>query len=294
MAAGHTTSDFSIALGNSVNRVLLQAYEAAQSAIKTVSHEGLAKDFRPITNVRFSAGLELLPYSEGGEIKHGTLNEGGETLSVAKYGKMFNISLEALSNDDLGVFARMGTLGGTGAALTEAKLFASLVTQASGAGPTLSDGNALFHANHGNLSSTSTAITVAALNLGMTAMRRQTGPSGEKINVVPRYLLVAPEKEAEALQMVTQITPALSSSVNPFAGKLEVLVDPNLVSATRWYLVAAPGMPEGLRHVYLEGHSGPQVDSQWDFNSDMLQFRVRSFFGCGFADWRGWWTNPGA
>ena len=137
MAGTNTTSDFTISLGNTVHRVLLNSYEAAQSAIKQTSHETTVADFRPVTNVRFSTGLELLPYAEGGEIKSGTLDEGGESLSVVKYGKIFNISLEAITNDDLGVFQQMGRLGGTGAALTEAKPFAAMLTQNVGTPPLL-------------------------------------------------------------------------------------------------------------------------------------------------------------
>ena len=295
MAGMHTTSDFSISLGNTVHRLLLQQYEAAQSALKALSKAETAKDFRPITAVRFTAGLQLLPYGEGGEIKAGTLDEGGETLTVGSYGKIFNVSLQALMNDDLGVFGHTAQIGGTGAALTEASLFASLLTQNSGLGPTMSDTFPLFNAaNHANYTATGTVISVASLGVGLLAMRRQTGVSGEKINVVPAYLVVPPELEVLAKQMVTQITPALPSSVNPLAGTLEVLVDPNLTNATRWYLVAKPGSPAGLRHAYLDGMIGPQTDQMWDFKPDMLSFRVREYFGCGFADWRAWYSNIGA
>ena len=293
MAGSHTTSDFSISLANSVSRVLLFAYDAAQSAIKEVSHETTAKDFRPISSVRFSAGLALTKYSEGGEITSGTLDEGGESMSIAKYGKMFRVSLEALTNDDLGVFQRMGQIGGVGAALTEAQLFATLVTSGGGVGPTMSDTLALFHTSHGNLAGTAALMSLTSLGAGLTAMRRQTGPSGEKINVVPAYLLVPPELEILANQLTTQISAAQSSNVNPLANRLQVLVDPNLTSAIRWYLVSKPGTPECLKHAYLDSYRGPQIDQQWDFDTDTLSFRVREFFGVGFADWRGWFMNQG-
>ena len=294
MAGTHSTSDFSVTLGNTVHRVLLNSYEAAQSAIKETSLETTVKDFRSVTNVRFSAGLELLPYLEGGEITAGTLDEGGESLSVTKYGKLFNISLEALTNDDLGAFQKLAQLGGTGAALTEAKLFAAMVTANSGTGPTLSDSNPVFHTSHGNVAASGAVMSLTTLGAGLTAMRRQTGPSGERINVVPAYLLVPPELEILANQLVTQVSAAQTSNVNPLAGRLQVLVDANLTSAIRWYLVAKPSTPEGIKHAYLDGFPGPQVDQQWEFKSDVLQFRVREFFGCAFADWRGWYMNPGA
>ena len=288
----HSTSDFPIALGNAVNRVLMASYQAAQSAIKITSKEVSARDFRPMTGVRTSTGMALAKVEEGGEFTYGTIKEAGETFAVDTYGKVFGVTRQAIVNDDLGIFTNIAPILGKGAALTEATLFANLLTKNSGAGPTLSDNVALFHANHGNLG-TAAAISVGSVAAARVAMRRQKGLSGEVINAVPYYLLVPPELELVALQFVATTIPTQDSLANPLKGTVEVLTDPNLTSTTRWYMVAKPNETEGLRHAYLEGSSGPQFFQEEGFEVDGMKFKVRLDFGAGFMDHRAWYMNPG-
>lgn len=82
--------------------------------------------------------------------------------------------------------------------------------------------------------------------------------------------------------------------MNPFTNKLEVVVDANLTSATRWYLSARPGAPDGLLHAYLDGNVGLQIFIRKGFEVDATEFNVRLDFGCGFVDHRAWYMNPGA
>lgn len=41
--------------------------------------------------------------------------------------------------------------------------------------------------------------------------------------------------------------------MNPFSGKLVLVVEPRLTSAKRWYLSADPASVDGLEFAYLEG-----------------------------------------
>ncbi|MBL3562388.1 hypothetical protein [Rhodovulum sulfidophilum] len=61
------TDDFKSALAIASNKVLLAAYEAAESQIKKASREVSAPDFRPINTVRVSGGVELANHQEPSE-----------------------------------------------------------------------------------------------------------------------------------------------------------------------------------------------------------------------------------
>ena len=289
------TDDFSAALAIASNKILLDSYQAAESQIKRASRQISAADFRPINTVRVSGGVELGRVLENGEFTQGKITDAGEAFALETYGKIFALTRQARVNDDLGAFEQSSRMFGQGAALTEARLFASLLERNSGAGPIMRDGKTLFDADHGNVAVTGSALSVASLNTARTAMRRQKGLGGEAIAVEPAMLVVPPELETAAQQLVAAITPMSSGEVNPFAGKLTVLVDAHLTSPTRWYVAAAPGRPDGLHHAYLDGGAtGPQIFARDGFEVDASEFKVRLDFGCGFVDHRAWFMNPGA
>lgn len=290
----HGTSDFPNILREVGNLSLSNAYEAAQSAIKQTSREIAASNFRALHSLKVSSGPDLEEVNEAGEFKSGTVEEGSETFAVKTYGKIFGITRQAIVNDDLEVFSNMFPLLGQGAAGTEARLFASLLEENGGLGPKLSDGKTLFHADHGNVAAASSSLSVASLGAARVAMRRQSGIAGEAINVVPAFLVVPPELETLAEQVLTEIAASEVANANPFAGKLKLLVEPRFKSATAWYLCAAPGAPDSLQHAYLDGVAGPQLFTREGFEVDGIEYKVRMDFGAGFTDHRGWYMSPSA
>lgn len=294
MSALHSTSDFPLILGNTVNRLMLETYESAQSGLKLASRVRQVVDFRAVKGLRASGSLEFTKVNEGGEFTYGTVEEAGETVVAATFGKVLGLTQQAIVNDDLGAFEYILRMLGEGAAQCEGKAFAGLINANAGAGPTMSDSQPLFHTSHGNIAGTAAALSVTSLNVARTAMRRQKDLAGAPINVTPVYLIVPPEQEAAAEKVLAEITAMEVGEVNPFSGKLTLIVDAYLTSTTRWYLAAAPGRPEGLTHVYLDGAARPQIFTQEGFDVDGMKFKGRLDFGCAFMDWRGWFMNPGA
>jgi hypothetical protein len=291
---GMGSADFSYALAVASNKVLLDSYEAALPVLKIASRKVSARDFRPINTVRVSGGAELEVVLENGEFKQKHFKDAGEAFSIKTFGGIYSLTRQAIYNDDLDVFGSSARLIGTTAGQTEASLFASLLQMNAGLGPTMGDGKTLFHVDHGNLAAAPAALSVTSISAARTAMRRQKGLAGDIIQVDPQFLVVPPELETVADQLVAQLAAVKADDVNPFAAKLTVLCDPNLTSATRWYIAAAPGRPDGLQHAYLDGLEGPQITTREGFEVDGTEFKVRLDFGCGFVDWRPWYMNPGA
>lgn len=292
--AAMTTSDFPAITGSVLNRRMQKFYESASSPIKLLSREVEANDFRTLHSLKLSTGPELEKVNEGGEYKYGSLSEGDETFGLSSYGKILGLTRQAMVNDDLAAFDDMSRIMGQGAAQTESKLFAELLTQNAGIGPVMSDGKELFHADHNNLAAAAGAISVASLSASRTAMMRQKGLANEIIRVMPKFLLVPPEQQTLAEQMLADLAASETGAVNPFAGKLEALVDPFLEDGSAWYVIADKAHLDSLQHAYLNGQSGPQIFTQEGFETDTMKFKCRLDFGAGFVDFRGWYRNEGA
>lgn len=289
----HTISDFPLILGDTMNRELRTAYMAAPATLKTAARQRTNRDFRARTMLQLSEFPTLQRINEGGEYTYGTVAESRETVKLDTYGRALSASRALLINDDVGFLSDMPGKWGQATTEFEGQFLVDLITQNSGAGPTMSDGQPLFHSTHGNIG-TAAAITEAALSAARQSMRMQKGLTGKPINVTPRYLVVHPAKETEAEKLLAAIQPANTSDVNPFAGRLQLLVDARLPSANRWYVAADPAQIDGLEYAYLQGEEGPQVFTEVGFDVDGVKIKVRLDFGAAFLDWRGWYMNPGA
>ncbi|WP_338661141.1 prohead protease/major capsid protein fusion protein [Pararoseomonas sp. SCSIO 73927] len=290
--AQDTVSDFPGLLDGAGERILRASFEAAASPVRTaLARQRLARDFRALALLRLDGPGTLQRVTESGEIKAVTAGETKEGFALETFAGMFNLSRKALINDDLGAFADWQRMMGRASAETEAAAIVNLLLAGNGAGAKLSDGKALFHADHGNLL-TSAELSVAALTDARTALRRQRNPNGSPSNVVPRFLLVAPEQETLAEQVVAALTAAAVGEVNPFGGKLTALVEPRLPEGA-WYLFAAPEAAPVIEYAYLSSAPGPQLASRDGWDVLGRSFRVVLDFGCGVTDFRGAQRNPG-
>ncbi len=290
----HTTSDFPIVLGDTVGRVLRDAYQAAPSGVRRLGRQTTARDFRAVNKIMLGEAPLLEKLNEHGEIKAGTMAEAREAYKVETWARKIGITWQVLVNDDLGAFADLARRMGQAAAETEARILVTLLEAGSGNGPTMSDGKTLFHADHGNKAGTGAAISDATLSAARLALRTQKGIEDRTIRVTPRNLLVPPALETTAEKWLASIAPATAADVNPFSGSLSLVVEPRLSSATRWYVTAEPGEIDGLEFAYLSGAEGPQVESRSGWDVDGVEIRVILDFGAGFIDHRGWFMNAGA
>lgn len=293
-----TTSDLATLLTGTGQRLLQQSYSAYAGGIRQIARQSTARDFRAKTIARLGEAPALQKVNEHGEFKFGGMAEAAETYRLSTYGRIVAVSRQAIVNDDLGAFADMANKQGQAAMEAECALLVELLTANSGVGPTMADGKALFHADHGNLATTGSALTaITPLSAGRKAMRLQTGLDGATpIDVRPKFIVVPAALETAAEQLVATITPAVVEEVNPFAGKLIIVVDPRLdaISTTAWYLAADPMQLPTIEYSYLEDALGPQMFVDEGFEIDGVRFKVRLDYGCGVLDWRGLYSATGA
>lgn len=290
-----STSDFPLILANVANKRLREIYDMQTSRWREFCRQSNASDFKPKSVVALSEAPRLEKVYEGGEYKYGKLTEDGTTYALSTYGKIIPITRQSIINDDLSAFDRMPTLFGRAASDLEADIVWALITS----NPTMSDGVTLFHAaSHGNLTTgPGTAISITSLGVARALMRKQKNIGGlEFLNIQAKFLVVPPDLETLADQHVTQITPALASSVNPFIGRLTPLVEARLsaASTTAWYLIADPNQIDTIEYAYLEGQEGVYTEQRMGFEVDGLELKVRNDFAAKAIDWRGFYKNDGA
>ncbi|MGV0909580.1 prohead protease/major capsid protein fusion protein [Martelella sp. FOR1707] len=289
----HTASDFPLLLQAAGERVLMSAYQLAESPLKSaLARRGTATDFRPKTKLKVSDAGLLEKVSESGEIRATTRAESAESYAVESFGRIFALSFKAIVNDDLGAFGDWSTQAGRMAAQTEAKLLFELLVGDAGNGPVMGEDNkTLFHAGHENLL-TGAALDVAGLSVARKSFRGLKAPGGEKISVAPKFLLVGSELETDAEKVLAVLAANTVSEQNPFAGKLELVVEPRIEDKS-WYLFADPAAQPVFEWSYLSGYEGPQIDSRDGFERLGTEFRAVLHFGAGAIDWRGAVRNPG-
>lgn len=289
----HSTSDFPTLLASSGNRVLLEAYKAAESPLKAIARRRDAADFRALSTVRLGEAPKLLEVPEGGEVKYGTIAEAKESFRVKTFARIFGLTRQAIINDDLGAFADTNMAWGRAAAEAEATQLVALFTANSGNGVTLDDSAALYTTGRTNKAATGTVIDITNLGVARKAMREMKGLDGTTpISATPKHLVVGAAKETEAEQVLTAIAAAQVSNANPFSGKLELHVEPRL-TGNAWRLFADPAEIATIAIAYLNGQEGPQMEVKEGWEVLGTEFRCVLDFGCGITDWRGTYLNAG-
>ena len=218
----------------------------------------------------------LLLVRENAEFTYGAMSDTGMAYRLQTYGRIIAITRQAIINDDKRLFARIPTQFGFKARDLESDLVWGLVIS----NPTMADGFALFSAQHANLGNAA-GINIDSVAAGRKAMSLQKSAEGGFITVRPAFLVVGPAKETEAEQFLTVVAAAQSSNVNPFVGKLQLIVEPRITDNS-WYLIANPSAIDTIELSHLEGQEGVFIETQAGFDVDGIKTKAR--LGCRSGD----------
>lgn len=290
-SGGHTTSDFAHILADVANKSLEAGYENTERNFTSLGRKKDLPDFRNHKMTRMSDLPELTKVNETGEYELMYLTDSGEAWSVARFGGRVHFSYELLVNDDLDALTDVPGHAGAAGARLETNLFWSVVTDNAA----MSDGDALFHANHSNLRSAA-AFGEAGLADMFMAMRQQTGPKGSKMGLRLKTVAIPVALWGTAQKLKAQIYPDATGSVVPeYIKALQFIDEPRLddVSATAYYGFADDSR-YGLVYGGLAGRNAVEVDSEIDFKTDGLDIKFSHVAGAGVSEFRGVSKNPGA
>ena len=307
--AAVTTAELGGVFTSVVNAQLVQAYqEAPDSTVGWVS-EAEVPDFK--TNERHNLGtapsLKRLP--RGGEAKHAGPDEFHEDYKVQRFAEQFAVDEQDMVDDRLNALTEAPRLYGNAARRLRPDLVYSILL----ANANMSDGVALFHATHANL--TSAALAAGTLQTALTMMSKQTR-GGAILNILSRFLIVAQAVRFTARQLVTSSevrdnTSSLNYGTrNPIQDEqLQIRADARIDSgvidpvaetlragaATKWFLAAGANEYPTIEVGYLTG-TGRQptlrsyvlTQGRWG-----IGFDVKMDIGAKALDWRGLVYSPG-
>ena len=296
MSAFHTTSDFPALLENVLNKALVARYMEAAPTYRRIARRMSFADFRPHPMVKMGDFPEMSEIAENGEIKFGTFGDSKETVAVKSYGVGAKLSRQLLVNDTLnGIQQVLADRGRAVARFEDKTFYAMMLSGANADGPTLNEtSRQVFNTTDKTKASANAAISVSSVALGRAAMRKQTSVGGDALlDVSAAIILVGPDKELEAQQLVAPIQAQQAGNVNPFSGSLEVVTTAR-ITGNAWYLLADPADVPCFIYGFLDGFEAPRVRIEEPFGMQGAAITVEHDFGCGAIDFRGGYKNAGA
>lgn len=292
-AAINSTSTFPAIMSNLANKSVMTGFNEAETTYQIWAGKGSNRDFKEAARVALSeaGNLELVP--EGGQFQQDFLGEASARTKVATYGKLFSLTRQAIINDDLSLISKIATKYGSAAKrLVNKMVYAQLTGNVK-----MQDNIALFDTKHGNVAGTGEALSVKAIAKAITAMRRQKGITGDAtLNITPKYLVVPPELEVTAYQIVNStaaVDGVNSGVVNPYKGRFVVVADAELTDPDAWYLVADATQHDTIEVTYLNGVETPRLETRQGFDVDGIEYKVAFDCGVSALDFRGVYKNAG-
>ena len=274
----HTTSDFPVILGDSMQKSLANLFHAADVGVSQVVGTGTMPDFRTKTLGKLSSYPELKAIAESGEFTWGTLEEAGEKISVGTFGRALAVSLQLMVNDNLGAVQRSLRDVAFAAVNLKAQLILAAMLTAE-----MSDGHPLFdatnHLNDGDFGS----LSVTALDTIRAKMRLQKALDGTTVlGLAPSILLVPAALETVAQQIAATVTPSQTDQVNPFSG-IRIAVEPRLdaVDPAAHYVFADPSVMPAVEFDTLEATPAPRLEVSRPADFNRLGSAYRVWWACG-------------
>ena len=190
----------------------------------------------------------------------------------------FNITIET---DAANVFINGFTDSGTnrmGASTNGADAVGLLST----AHPYSPANSGTTQANEGTL-----ALTIDNLDTTRQAMRNFTDDKGLMLGVNPNMLLVPPELERTATQIVSERAVYEPNSaqydVNMFSGRFQPVVWDRLTDSNAWFLIDSTLMKQ---HLIWQWRIRPEFAQADDFDGLNAKYRGYMRYGIGWTDWK--------
>lgn len=293
-AMTHSTSDFPNLLEDIMHKTLLAAYRRREFTWRRFCKVGNLSDFRPHGRYRVGSFGNLDAKTENNEFKHKTISDAlKESIQLATKGNLISISREMIINDDMGALVELTQQMAHAAGRTvESAVYTYLASN-----PTMSDGKALFHADHGNLAASGAAVTAALITAGKNAMASQQDYTGnDYLDIIPSVFVggIGNADEATRINEMRYDDEANKRQEKPNTNRglfSDVVGSPRV--AAPWYMFADPMDAPVLEVGFLDGNEDPYLEVKDNFTQDGATYKVRLDYAVGAVGWEGAYKNPG-
>lgn len=270
--ATHSITDI---LSNVANKFLLSGFTAVESEWPNIAATRSVNDFKSISMFRLNGSFKFQKVGNGGTLQVAEGSDEKRSVSADTYGIMTNVSRQDLINDDLNALSAVNSRIGRGAALSMNDVIWG----------EFQSGNAGFYA--GASAAGGNALSLTSLKAATTAFRKLKDTDGNPIGVAPRLLVVPPDLELAAMELMSSsllITGSDSTrpASNVLSGRYRVVVSSDLSSASTWWLAADPADLNALDVVFLNGQQAPTIE-QVAMDSALMGISLRGYMDFGVA-----------
>lgn len=240
---------------------------------------------------------QLVETSEGAPVTYEDPIQGYDVAYVHKtYKKGFKVTKEMYEDDQYSIMNKMPkALASTTVRSVETlsgNIFDNAFTSGTGG-----DGSYLCASNHtptnGGTDQSNTHTygpTEGYIETALVATRGTLDDKGQHILVRPDTVLVPKELEKEFVVLLqsTGRTGTNYNEINPYQGRLNILVWDYLDATQAWFV-----LDSGLHQLNFFWRVRPEFSQDETFDTDVALYKVRCRFSVGFSDWRGVWGSTG-
>ncbi|MGL4461787.1 MAG: hypothetical protein ACRC1K_06500, partial [Planctomycetia bacterium] len=298
-----SSADVSHVFTTSVNALMIESYAEYPDTTAGWCRETQVNDFKLNDRIRLGKAADLKKMSRTETAQDTTFASEQESYRLARYTNKFQVSEQDIINDSMGALLDMPReMGAAGARLRPNLIYAILLSN-----PKMRDGKALFHADHGNLTTNGSAASATAFQNGMVKMAKQTD-GGVALNLTPAFVL-APQDLKFTIEILLSsaeriIAASSDGTFNPLKNTMESRIDNRLGvsgvfdpdneinvagTATNYFFVASPATAPTIEVGYLAGSGqAPAIrpyvldKGQWGMGWDVCMD-----IGAKPLDWRG-------
>jgi len=273
IAAAFATHQISDLLSAVANKFLLAGFNAVEDSWKQVAAVRSVVDFKAMNMFRLNGSFKFQKVGAGGELKVAQASDYKRSVAADTYGVITQLTRTDMINDDLNALSQIPQRIGRGAALslndviwTEFQADNATYFQSATAG----SGNAL---------------ALSSLKTAATAYRKLKDPDGNPLAIAPKMLLVPPELEITAAELMTSAllisgNTTAAPNANVLQGRYRVVSSAYLSSATTWWLMADSADLNALDVVFLNGQQSPIIENVIP-EADMLGVQIRGYMDFG-------------
>jgi len=284
LQASFATHDIQNLLAALVNKFLLSGFMAVERSWQEISAIRSVADFKAINLMRLNGSLKFQKVGNAGELKVAAVNDYKRSVNADTWGITTQLTRQDIINDDLNALSMIPQRMGRGAALAmNDTVWAAFL-----------DSNSSYFQSV--TAAAGNALSYAGLDTAVTAYRRLNDPDGNPLSIAPRILLVPPELEPKAVQLMTQSalivtslgstsSKAVEPSANPFVGRYKIVTSNYLPAAgtvanSTWWLLADPADLSALDVVFLNGQQVPTIE-QVMIDYQLLGVGLRGYMDFG-------------
>jgi hypothetical protein len=281
MAEALDSTDCPSALGESMHKRMMELWKTPTiyDNWRAIADVVPVSDFRNQERIAIGGYGDLSIVAESGNYPALTSpSDLKERYKIQKRGGTETVTLEMITNDDVGALQRIPQKMVGAAKRTMSKF----VWDFFESNPNMEDGNAWFHASRNNLGTSAlTASSIAAARIAL--LRQKEIGSDADLGLIMKYLMVPPELEEQARDLFkrdTNLDETFIQSLNPTIIPVASWSDLN-----NWVVSADPMEIPVIEMGFFQGNEEPELFIQDNptvgsmFTNDSTTYKIRHIYG---------------